>query len=318
MNLDLKLDFEGLFKIRKYKKINDKEVITYNSPWIKNLVVTSGLNSLLNESSYLTHCRIGSSNISPQITDTDVITLINTKAASALSQDNTNGHVYNSANDFYTWVRRKYLFGVGEAEGEVRELAIGNVISSTFTCFSRTLVKDLATGNPITVTVAADEYLDITYELRCYPSTLIQNITLPINNIGGTAVAQLRPLSASISILNNQTINYSAPFSITNSFPPTIYSTNDNLYNQVGVIGTMPVNSTTNAGIVTTIPYTSGTFSRQIQSFWDRERIAGTTFRTICILTRLGNYAVAFQSQQSKSSAQTMLLQFNIMVARKV
>lgn len=317
MNLDLRLDFEGLFKIRKYKKINDKEVTTYNSPWIKNLVVTSGLNSLLNESNYLTHCRVGSSNVAPQPTDTDVISLVGTKIASNIFADNTNGHVYNSATDFYTWVRRKYLFEAGEATGDIRELAIGN-LSTTFTCFSRTLVKDLNTGNPITITIAADEYLDVIYELRCYPSTLVQNMSLPINNVGGTTNAQLRPLSASISMLNSQSVNYSAPFRIISSFPPIIYTTTDNLYNQAVVTGNLPINNTTNAGIVSTLPYTSGTFSRQIESFWDRSKITGTTFRTISILTTLGNYALTFQSQQSKSSTQTMLLQFNIIVARKV
>lgn len=317
MNLDLRLDFEGLFKIRKYKKINDKEVTTYNSPWIKNLVVTEGLNSLLNESSYLTHCRVGSNNNTPQPTDTDVITLIGTKVASSISSDNTNGHVYNSATDFYTWVRRKYLFQAGEATGNIRELAIGNM-SSTFTCFSRTLVKDVNTGNPITISITADEYLDVMYELRCYPSPLIQNINLPINNIGGVTGAQLRPLSANLSCLNTSSVNYAAPFRITSTFPPIIYATTDNLYNQSTVTSSLPTNSSSNAGVVSAISYTEGTFFRQIESFWYRTKITGTTFRTICILTTLGNYALTFQSQQSKSSAQTMLLQFNIIVARKV
>ena len=318
MNLDLKLDFEGLFKIRKYKKINDKEVTTYNSPWIKNLVVTAGLNALLNETKYLTHCRVGSSNIAPEPTDTDVKTLIGTEIASNLSADNTTGNVYNTANDFYTWVRRKYLFGMGQAAGEVRELAIGNNFGGTFICFSRTLVKDLATGNPITITIAPDEYLDVTYELRCYPSTLIQNMNLTTNTIGGTIAAQLRPLSAGNSVLTNQTIDYGAPFRIIIDYPPAIYSTTDNLYNQSGVLGNIPTYAIDNNGLVSLLPYTSDSFSRQIQSFWDRSKIPGTTFRTICILTTLGNYALTFQNQQSKSPAQTMLLQFNIIVGRKV
>jgi hypothetical protein len=77
---------------------------------------------------------------------------------------------------YYGSMTNVWRFGEGDAEGILAEAGIGrgncNIDGSDL--WSRALIKDGA-GDPTTVEVDANEWLDVTYQLRLYPGHLIDD-----------------------------------------------------------------------------------------------------------------------------------------------
>jgi hypothetical protein len=65
---------------------------------------------------------------------------------------------------YYGWRRMRFRFNAGTATGNLSEVGVGWNTG----LFSRALIKD-SNGDPTTITVLSNEYLDVTYELRLYP-----------------------------------------------------------------------------------------------------------------------------------------------------
>ena len=127
--------------------------------WFDNLITDRGLRALLGYDRISAYCVVGSSSQVPAATDTTLVNRISS-ARSSLSQE----HGYD-ATDGTGWTRRTYSFSAGQATGNVREVGITLTTSSTGNMLSRALVRD-ASGQPATITVLADEYLTVIYELR--------------------------------------------------------------------------------------------------------------------------------------------------------
>ncbi len=128
--------------------------------WFPNLITDNGLNRMGSASDYLGNCMVGSGSTAPANTDT---TLQSQVATTAAIQTETNG---NNASPRYGWRRKTFRFAAGVAAGNLSEVGVGY---STTAVFSRALIVD-GGGSPTTITVLADEVLDVTYELRFYIS----------------------------------------------------------------------------------------------------------------------------------------------------
>lgn len=146
------------------------------SAWSDNVVTNLGVQMLLggatvvpSANSLSIACSCGAGNSTPSVTDTQIQSFI---AGSITTQSNST--VRNSTvlpyyvKHIWTW-----RFGMGVAQGNVSELCVVNsntVPNATRPVFSRSLVRDSG-GNPTTITVGPDEYLDVTYELYIYPNS---------------------------------------------------------------------------------------------------------------------------------------------------
>lgn len=127
--------------------------------WFDNLITNAGLRALLSTSiTIAARCVVGSSSQVPAATDTHLVD----RMGSIISGSKLNG--YDAANGF-GWTRITYAFAPGQAKGNVREVGITLSTSASSNLFSRALVRD-ASGQPATITVLADEYLTVIYELR--------------------------------------------------------------------------------------------------------------------------------------------------------
>lgn len=126
--------------------------------WFDNLITNAGLMALLSTSTISARCVVGSSSQVPAATDTHLVD----RMGSIVSGSKLNG--YDAANGF-GWTRITYNFASGQATGNVREVGITLTTSTSSNLFSRALVRD-ASGQPATITVLADEYLTVIYELR--------------------------------------------------------------------------------------------------------------------------------------------------------
>ncbi len=153
--------------------------------WFDNLVVNAGLDRMGTASDYLSTCMVGSGSAAPDVGDTQLQARI---ASSTSTQSDNNGMVVSPR---YGWRRKTFRFAAGVAAGNLSEVGVG---WSTVSVFSRALILD-GSGNPTTITVLADEVLDVTYELRAYVNESDVSFNVVISGV--TYACVLRPANIS-------------------------------------------------------------------------------------------------------------------------
>lgn len=156
--------------------------------WFPNLITDNGLNRMGAASDYLSVCMVGSGSTAPANTDTSLQSQV---ASTGTVNSTTTG---NNASPRYGWKRRTYRFAAGAAAGNLSEVGVGY---STTEVFSRALILD-GGGNPTTITVLADEVLDVSYELRFYISEA--DVPFSVDISGVTYACVVRPSSINEAI----------------------------------------------------------------------------------------------------------------------
>ena len=184
--------YAGWFKIEAHRvDANGDEIPGTRrvaADWFPNLITNAGLDFLgtTGPTYVYTYCRVGSGNTAPAFTDTALVAQV---AASNTQQDVTEG--VNRTGTFYAWRRRTVRFAAGAAAGTLAE--VGVAPAATGALFSRALILD-GGGNPTTITILSDEVLDVTYELRLYPTLADATGTVTIASVSYSWIA--RPLTA--------------------------------------------------------------------------------------------------------------------------
>lgn len=143
-----------------------------------NLITNGGLDRMGGFDDWLTWCQVGSGSTAPNVNDTALVSRVagTSSVVSPLSG-------VQSTPPYYTWNRKTFRFSEGAAAGNLSEVGIGWASSASL--LSRALILDTL-GNPTTITVLADESLDVTYEFRFYPKTTDDTGTVTLTgNIGG-------------------------------------------------------------------------------------------------------------------------------------
>lgn len=146
------------FKLAVYKSDG---TLVRESGKFKNIVLDSGL-VRMGKGNAINLCMVGTGNSEPNVGQTklDAILASTGIMQSTQSVDNTKTKPY------YYGVVGTFRFNTGQAIGNLTEVAIGWERDK---CWNRALIKD-ALGNPTTLTILADEYLDVTVEIRMYPT----------------------------------------------------------------------------------------------------------------------------------------------------
>lgn len=156
MTNSVSIFLEGHFKLIAHRKNGGYRILAS----FCNLILDSGLNRM-GSGPCATHCKVGNSSVEPQVSQTALGN--QTAQTSDIGSEMIGG---DAVGNLYGLVRRVYRFGKGVATGNLSEVGIGWADG----LFSRALIKD-NDGNPITVTVLADEEFDVVYELRAYAPT---------------------------------------------------------------------------------------------------------------------------------------------------
>lgn len=151
-----KVDADGIPIPGTYEKVAE----------FQNLITNNGLDSIWTcpggsfGIQYLARtCLVGTGNTAPAFTDTTLDVYL----ASASTEDATNSFVDDVSEPYWKFVR-VYRFNAGTATGNLAEVGTG---WATNDLLSRALILD-GGGVPTTITVLADEYLDVTFEFRNY------------------------------------------------------------------------------------------------------------------------------------------------------
>jgi hypothetical protein len=216
-----------------------------------NLITDGGLDRMGANADWLTWCQVGSGSTAPSVTDGS---LVNRIAGSNTKQASANGNL--SADPYYAWTRNTYRFGTGVATGNLSEVGIG--WASTGSLFSRALILD-GLGDPTTITILADETLDVTYEFRYYPNlTDITGTTAFTGNLAGSYDWVLRPAQVTGSTRWQTATNGTSMGNM-----DTVVSGFVNAYNgALGAVTSFPSGTAASASSLTAAAYSAGSYSR--------------------------------------------------------
>lgn len=175
-NCDIKAQcgIGALFKLQVYKA--DTNELVRETPIFRNLVLNQGFEKFVRYYYKSTgnfgyyKCFVGTGNSTPIAEQTKLdnqVAVTDWRIGYSTVLNNTASNVVPNqiCDDFYHGVRSTFRFNTGAINNTVREVGITWNYDGLF---NRALIKD-AEGNPTGIEVGADEFLDVTVEIRLYP-----------------------------------------------------------------------------------------------------------------------------------------------------
>lgn len=153
---------------------SDRDLIVYEGPEFSNLITDTGLDTLGQTTPagvVIGRCYVGTGNTAPAVTQTGLTNFLlkpgsANRTYASLERVAQGTDVTDPTKPFW-WRKVRYVFAPGDVEGNVSEVGIFRYDHTVM--WSRELVRDLS-GNPTSVTVLIDEYLEVRYEVRVYPN----------------------------------------------------------------------------------------------------------------------------------------------------
>lgn len=227
--------------------------VRVDTGWFPNLVLDQGLDLIGQGSNWLNSCRVGTGNTAPANGQTNLISHV---AGTPTTQGTINTGAQGSP-PYYGFVQKTWRFSQGSAAGNLAEVGVGTTTSNGSNLFSRALILD-GSLNPTTLTVLSDEFLDVSYELRCYPPTDDVNGTFMISSENHDYV--LRASQVNSSLWSPGQSGFTGGSGGTLSV--TAYS------GSIGAITSTP-GGTPSTVTPSNIAYSNGTYRRDFTAQWD-------------------------------------------------
>lgn len=305
----LKIGLEGRFKFTAVRPDGTERIL---ADWHQNLILDSGLNRIGTGGCW-DRCQVGTGTTTPAEGQTALAAPLATTSTVQGTQGGTD-----TPTNTYAWVQRVYRFGVGVAAGNLTEVGVGWATG----LFSRTLIKDSG-GTPTSITVLADEYLDVTYEIRAYPTMTDQ--TFSGVDISGTPYTfTVRPGQFSGNASNSGTwpADLSAMMSagVTSvggtSFGLSAYGSGAALAAVTGLIsGTQTVSSSSTTHAFRS-SYVENSFKREVRATFGLT--AGTApFGGFYLSSSMGTYQMVVSPNIPKDDTKVLTLDIDVSWARK-
>ncbi|MHA3048651.1 hypothetical protein [Acinetobacter sp. ANC 4639] len=160
MNFKLHTQLGAKFKLI-VRKVSDNS-IARETAWFHNIVLDAGL-ARMSAGTWINRCCIGTGNSTPVATQVALDSFL----ASTTTVQSTSESYNTTTLPYYYGAKVTWRFGEGVAAGNISEVGLG---WSNTNLWNRALIKD-GNGNPTTITVLSDEYLDVVSEIRVYPSS---------------------------------------------------------------------------------------------------------------------------------------------------
>lgn len=265
----------------------------------ENLITDSGLN-YIGQGSFLSRCLVGTGNTPPDVLQTTLASLVASVGAMSTNYTATTSPPY------YGTFIRKYRFNPGVATGNLTEVGVGWGFTGSTAVFSRALIKDI-NGDPTTLTILPDEFLDVTYELRVYPT--VTDVVVPGTTFTGfTSDVTIRPSFIAdgnmLAFLDNTAI-------ITALFGPTVYS------GSIGPITGSPSGTSeilpSSSDVVQHSPYVVGSYKRvaTLTVPLNNGNFAGG-IGAIRLATSFGYFQLGFTPPVVKNATQQLILNLEL------
>lgn len=273
----------------------------------ENLILDAGLERM-GTGDYLDVCRIGSGNSVPTVLQT----ALDNKIASTNS---VQSGVYGAQGTapYYGWKKKTFRFNAGVATGNLSEVGVGwgNTTTDGF-LYSRALIKD-GNGDPTTITVLADEFLDVTYELRLYPN--LTDVTITGLDLGqSTHDVTIRAAEVTSAIDWGAGLGRQVVLSSERG-----YSGDSKLYNgAIGVITGTPSGASV-AVDANTAGYQANSKKQQgVMSLSLNQVNLADGIKSVLLRSKVGAYQFEFNPPINKTSEKTLTLNFEVSWGRHV
>jgi hypothetical protein len=265
-----------------------------------NLITDGGLNRIGLATGWLAGCYVGSGNSAPAEAQTSLDTLV---AGTANRISWTSSSLATSP--YHTDSVITYRFAQGAAAGNLSEVGVG---WSSAGLWSRALILD-GVGNPTTITVLADEFLDVVYRLRTYPPLVDVISEVVIDGITTTVTARASQVTASAGWTSSTSVaGFQGGGDTTASASRHIvYSGN------IGAITGQPSGTSAQGPGAGNAAYSSGSLLRDYTLTWGITQGnvggVGALFTTMGTTGQgLGRMQYRFQPSIAKDSTKTMVL----------
>lgn len=292
--LEQKATVAGRYKFQAVKADGTTRELT---DWFDNLILDAGLNRM-GSGSYLSNCHVGTGNTAPTVTDTALAGFV----ANTTAVTNTTYSAAASA-PYYGSILKTFRFGQGVAAGNLAEVGIGWGTGASL--FSRALIKD-GSGNPTTITVLSDEFLDVTYELRLYVPTADTVNVVNISGVNYTFTS--RAISATSS--SYWATGLGSTVSRGSSDTANINARNGAL---VAISVDNPSGNSSSATTSTTLAYSSNSYQRDFQGYWglDAGNLAGS-ISLFDLATSVGRYQIGVSPVIPKDNTKLLNVFFRV------
>lgn len=177
MQVNHKYAMEGLFRL-VVRKVDDNSV-SKDTGWFENLITNSGMDAIA-AGGVLNGATVGTGTTPESVTDVALVGYL-ARTSNYAPGGQAALSVGSNVAPYYQKAVATWRFPVGAATGNLSEVGIIHTYTAAaaYPLWSRTLIRDSA-GNPITITVLADEYLDVMYEARVYPQDVIGGGTVDL------------------------------------------------------------------------------------------------------------------------------------------
>lgn len=308
---NVKMEVAGLFRIEKFKTDKDGHEVPGSrkvaADWFPNLILDQGLNTMATSASYLNACQVGTGSTPPAEGQTALSSLL---AGTTTRPSNTTST--SASAPYYVAQTITFRFAEGAVVGNIAEVGVGTATTGT-TLFSRSLIKD-GSGNPTTITILADESLDVIYQFRYYaPETDVTGTIVATGNIGGTYDYKLRAA------------NVTSTLASTGWTLPT--AQNGNGINSsgyaafTGTIGAVTAGPSGTSGAMTAptaLSYMAGSFflDRVVTASAAQANLAGGV-RSMILKLGIGTYQIQFDPAIPKTSTDVVQLTLRLNWSRR-
>ncbi len=323
--LDASFGLSGHFSLSVYK-LKDNSLVRKIE--FDNLILNSGLNRLAldNSTAVIPTAMIGTGTTTPAVTDTGLASF-----SAATSTYQTYSRPKNTTTvPHYFAHKLTYRFNAGQLNGNYSEVGVGWSTSSGG-LFSRALIVD-GTGNPTTITVLSDEFLDVTYELRFIIPDTVTTSSVSITGLPSVTSCQIQPYNAVVTVsTGNLTGDKNYPGyaigwqttawtgvthfnAILTSYPSTgivgYFLNRDTLFNYLTDYGgnTSGWNSSSSTSKST---YITDTYYRDYTVTFGLNNGNGS-FRTMMLLFEMFCFQILFDAPIVKNNTQTLVINFRL------
>ena len=159
----LNVGMKGFLRFQCVNRFSGK--VTQDTGWFPNTILTNGRNEMA-DFDFMTYCQVGTDSTVPNASNT---TLPGWIAGTSNVVAQSSGQT--SEAPYYGWKRKTFRHDPGAIGSQnLQEAGIGWGASGA-TLISRALILDPVLQTPTVITPLADEFLDVSYELRYYAPT---------------------------------------------------------------------------------------------------------------------------------------------------
>lgn len=308
MNINLNTKVHGRFKFVVRKA--DTHKISKETDWFDNLVLNQGLD-LMATISWFSGVQVGTGNSEPIATQTQLDSRIaqTTKLATGVPTE----YGASPISPYFLWRRSTYRFDAGVFNNtnlsEVAIITSSVIATGNNRIWNRALIRDI-NGNPTTITLLSDEYLDVLCEVRAYFNENDVSSTVDLLDKNNGLINKVNLLTRPADV-TKAFRRLGDELNAIGSFLSSCHGSK----NPIAAINLAPSGSewgTASYSGLTAEPYVSGSNKLNFKLLVPINQADGVAIRSVYMIGMLGNSQTEFTPPITKNNTQTFTINYTL------